>query len=116
MITQETEEIQAQFLRGSIPKVVFKNAMKELTNPQLALSFLEISYQLNNTFVEKFILDDILQNYGNVEFSRFFLDQEISIWRNLLAYPVSRIASYLNSNDGIIFGGSFIHRRYSKKT
>ena len=74
VVSRETGERRAQLLRGSIPKVVYKNAMKELTNPQLALSFLEISYQLNNTFVEKFILDDILQNYGNVEFCRFFLD------------------------------------------
>lgn len=114
MIAEQTEEVQIQFLRGSIPKVVYKNAMKELADAHQALAFLEISFQLNNSFVEKFILDDILNNYGNVEFSRIFLDQELSIWRNLLAYPVSRIASYLNSNDGSFIIGSFIHRRGSE--
>ena len=65
-IQSETEQVQSQFLKGEIPKVVFKNAIESQKDPLLALSFLEIAYQLNNTFVEKFILDYILEQFGDV--------------------------------------------------
>ena len=67
-IQSETEQVQSQFLKGEIPKVVFKNAIEAQKDPLLALSFLEISYQLNNAFVEKFILDYILEHFGDVFF------------------------------------------------
>ena len=66
MITTQSDEAQAQFLKGGIPKVVYKHAMTECKDPQLALTFLQISFELNNNFVEKFILDDVLEQYGNV--------------------------------------------------
>ena len=65
-IQSETEQVQSQFLKGEIPKVVFKNAIESQKDPLLSLSFLEIAYQLNNTFVEKFILDYILEHFGDV--------------------------------------------------
>lgn len=72
IVTSQSEEAQAMFLKGAIPKVVYTNAMKECNDSQFALSFLEISYELDNRFVEKFVLDDILENFGNVRFSPFF--------------------------------------------
>lgn len=72
LIQNQSDEAQIQFLKGGIPKVVYKNAMKECEDPHLALTFLEISYELNNSFVEKFILDDVLEHYGNVHFIFLF--------------------------------------------
>lgn len=72
IVTNQSEEAQAMFLKGAIPKVVYTNAMKECNDSHLALSFLEISYELDNRFVEKFVLDDILEHFGNVHFSSFF--------------------------------------------
>ena len=66
IVTTQSDESQIQFLKGGIPKVVFKHAMKECDNASLALALLEISFELNNAFVEKFILDSILEQYGDV--------------------------------------------------
>lgn len=66
IIASQSDEAQVQFLKGGIPKVVFKHAMKECDNASLALTLLEISFELNNAFVEKFILDSILEDYGDV--------------------------------------------------
>lgn len=55
--------------------MVYKHAMTECADPQLALTFLQISFEMNNNFVEKFILDDVLEQYGDV--SQFVLSEGV---------------------------------------
>ena len=76
LIHSQSEAYQSQFLQGSIPKVIFKHAMKGSSQPallfiecddiHLATSLLQISFELGNTFVEQFILQDLLDNHWTV--------------------------------------------------
>ena len=109
-IRSQSEEAQAAFLQGAIPKVIFKHAMKgetqiqilnvECQDPSLPGTFLQISYELGNVFVEQFVLQSLLDDHWDVSFYFSFLSQNLSIWHDLITYPVSRILAELSSDDG----------------
>ena len=71
-IREQSEESQAQFLQGAIPKVVYRHALAgsvclgsdrvDCKDDDLPLRLIRLAREENNVFVEQYILHDLLNN------------------------------------------------------
>ncbi|KAK8802620.1 hypothetical protein JH06_2391 [Blastocystis sp. subtype 4] len=89
MIHGNSDAMQAEFLRGAIPKVIYKHAIEACDDPVLAVDLLRISYELNNVFVEQFIIQSILDESP----------RDLNVWSDLISYPVTRINDELSVSE-----------------